>query len=59
MESIIKWRTGEPKEVGRYLVSTKNGICSGFYHTDGRWGSLLNGHVLAWCNFTDIEPYKE
>jgi hypothetical protein len=59
MESVIKWQTGEPKEVGRYLVSTKNGICCGFYHTDGRWGALLNGNVIAWCPLSDIEPYKE
>ena len=28
MESVIKWRTGMPKEAGRYLVTLKDGTIS-------------------------------
>lgn len=61
MESVIKWQTGKPTTVGRYLVQTKdNGlqitIWSNFTQS---WSLYDNFEIIAWCKLSDIEPYKE
>jgi hypothetical protein len=62
MESIIKWRTGVPKEEGEYLVTlqTPDGnevACISFEE----YGWFGNGDykVIAWCPMDEIKPYKE
>lgn len=61
MESIIKWQTGEPKENGRYLVSTIDGnvTTEAFVNNDAHDKHFFNEYVKAWCKLSDIEPYKE
>ena len=59
MESIIKWRTGVPKEDGEYLVTTEFGInIITYYKEFGYWGGW-NNVVIAWCPMSEIKPYKE
>lgn len=65
MESVIKWRTGEPKDKGWYLVTAKYGkINKDFWlgHLDGSlngWDKHLDSDIIAWCPLSEIEPYKE
>ena len=66
MESIIKWHTGEPKEVGEYLITCYDGI-----HIDNYceyeceqgdfydWERFTDDMILAWCPLSEIKPYKE
>ena len=66
MESVIKWRTGEPEEVGEYLITCHDGI-----HIDNYceyeceqgdfydWKIFTDDMILAWCPLNKIEPYKE
>lgn len=62
-QSTIKWRTGEPKEGGAYLITTSNGKVFADYwrvfpnHCD--WDYHNKFDVKAWCKLSDIEPYKE
>lgn len=60
MESVIKWHTGEPKETGRYLITTKTGVIfeDCWYCSINRW-EKYTWDVLAWCPLSEIEPYKE
>jgi hypothetical protein len=58
MKSVIKWHTGIPKEVKRYIVTIDDGrVTSSF------WGGISwsdwNKSIIAWCSLNDIEPYKE
>ena len=61
MTSIIKWQTGEPKEKGMYIVTTKLGEIRTseylIYHGIKTWAFGLK--VIAWCKLSDIKPYKE
>ena len=64
MESVIKWQTGEPKEGGQYLVTTSLGVVSTdvWLKDAKRWYEYSEDYfdvVIAWCNLSDIEPYKE
>ena len=61
MESLIKWQTGEPKEEGRYLVTTIDGhIATAVMIKDDLHDKyFFNQYVKAWCKLSDIEPYKE
>lgn len=67
MESVIKWRTGMPKEAGRYLVTLEDGtisidnlIDSTTHRINGvTWFYYDDGYVTAWCPMSEIEPYKE
>lgn len=68
MESIIKWKTGEAKHDGMYIVTTfdsvqKMNICRILEKVGYRWmdGSMeVRGcDIKAWCKLTDIKPYKE
>ena len=61
-QSIINWQTGEPKEVGEYLVTTLDGIVDYDVAYINSKGKMLFGNfnnVVAWCKLSDIEPYKE
>ena len=61
-ESVINWQTGEPKETGKYLVQMKNNEMTVDVNF---WSNLSNSWlfndalVVAWCNLSDIEPYKK
>lgn len=58
MESVIKWRTGEPKEVGGYIVTMSDNTITLDYSEDGKWFIHDEG-IIAWCPLNEIEPYKE
>ena len=64
MESVIKWQTGEPKEVAHCLVSTHLGSVKilTWLPSIKCWvshGLEKHYNVSAWCKLSDIEPYKE
>ena len=68
MESVIKWRTGEPKEDGWYLVSIKSKYLelqvdtdywNAFFDGENFWSAYDEEDVIAWCPLSEIEPYKE
>ena len=64
MESVIKWRTGKPPKVGKYLITTKHGnVFSAvwYYKTNNLcdWERCFIGDVIAWYPLSEIEPYKE
>lgn len=68
MELVIKWKIGEPKHDGVYIVTTfdsvqKINICRILEKVGYRW---MNGsmevrecNIKAWCKLSDIKPYKE
>ena len=63
MESVVKWQTGEPKERGSYIVSSKGldanyVTCAVYVHETG-WCHWKKEEIIAWCKLSDIEPYKE
>lgn len=58
MESVIKWQTGIPKEVKRYIVTIDDGRVTYSCWTGISW-SDWNKSIIAWCPLSDIEPYKE
>lgn len=64
MDSIIKWRTGEPKEKGLYLTTYRtlreNVVEPNIYEEYG-WDTYSDEYckVIAWCPLNEIEPYKE
>ena len=62
MKSIIKWQTGKPKDKGRYLVTTVDGIvCYDYwtvFPTNSYWQYRSKFDVVAWCKLSDIKPYK-
>lgn len=55
--SLIKWRTGEPKKTGGYLITTKTGVvCHDYWFCSiKKWERHL-WDVLAWCPLSDIQP---
>lgn len=61
MESTIKWQTGEPKEDGRYLVTTIDGhiATAAIAKNDLHDKYFFKTYVKAWCKLSDIAPYKE
>ena len=59
-ERIIKWRTGEPKEDGRYIITNIEGkVDIDYYSYRHGWGYYHNKAVIAWCKLNDVEPYKK
>ena len=62
MESVIQWKTREPKERGIYLVTTSSNIVRISHWNNGYW--LINDlpfstlKIKAWCKLNDIEPYN-
>ena len=65
MESVIKWHTGEIKEVGEYIVTLLDGTVSLDYYSrpdyDGKLKPMnyTKDSIIAWCKLSDIKPYKE
>lgn len=65
MESVIKWQTGEIKEVGEYIVTLLDGTVSLDYYArpcyDGKLKPMnyTKDSIIAWCSLSEIEPYKE
>lgn len=59
MESVIKWQTGEPKRVGAYLLTLKDGSIAIEKYFPRVDKDFFNKYVVAWCYIGDIEPYKE
>ena len=59
MESVIKWRTGEPKEKGDYLITDVWGNITIDAWWTTHWRDRVFGGVIAWCPLKEIEPYKE
>ena len=59
MESVVKWRTGKPKEVGEYIVTNSDGIVDYNNWTGNMDDWLDEVEVVAWCPISEIEPYKE
>lgn len=59
MESVIKWRTGEPKEDGIYLVTDFANQIFFVDRCDDSWVIYDDDEILAWCPLNEIEPYKE
>ena len=59
--SHIKWQTGEPKEIGRYLVTTIDGhiATEAITRNDVHDKHFFKTYVKAWCKLSDIKPYKE
>ena len=61
MESVIKWHTGMPTEIGKYIITTDDGeVRSIYFHpmeaVDLEFFEIA---VAAWCPLSDIKPYKE
>ena len=63
MESVIKWRTGEPKEEGYYLVTYQTLFGKYIEITEYEEYGWVNTSdcckVLAWCPLNEIKSYKE
>lgn len=59
MESVIKWRTGEPNEYADYLVTIIGGEVDVMTWIGYEWDSWLGDSVIAWFPLNEIEPYKE
>ena len=59
MESVIKWHTGEINDDGYYLVTDREGRVYVLWYRKGSIMSDSFENVIAWCPFSEIEPYKE
>lgn len=62
MESIIKWRKGEPEENGSYLVhiegESSEYITCAIYNVVTGWCHWKKEEITAWCELSDIKLYK-
>ena len=56
MESVIKWRTGIPKEVKKYVVTLNDGRVTSSSWTGICW-SDWNKSIIAWYPLNEIKPY--
>jgi hypothetical protein len=61
MESVIKWETGMPTEIGRYIITKKSGkvLTINFNPKEELDLEYFERFVVAWYPLSDIEPYKE
>lgn len=61
MESVIKWHTGMPTEIGKYIITTDDGEVRtiNFHPKEIVDLEYFERLVIAWCKLSDIEPYKE
>lgn len=61
MESTIKWKTGMPTEMGRYIITKIDGkiLTFNFHPKEELDLEYFDRVVAAWCKLSDIEPYKE
>ena len=60
--SVVEWQTGEPDEVGCYLVTLNGGyIDVAFYMGDHikYFAGFISENIIAWCKLSNIEPCKE
>ena len=60
--SMVKWHTGEPKENGKYLITTniETVLIAWWNGTSWLIGNMsLDIKYKAWCKLSDIAPYKE
>lgn len=54
--TIVKWRTGLPREEGRYLVQIySGGIDIDYYDIERGWDSYLKGDILRWTKLSELE----
>ena len=62
--TTIQWQTGIPKEMGKYLLTTKDyevevDMWFGVPNRDGdHWERHYDEDVIAWCMIEDIIPFK-
>ena len=61
MESVIKWGTGMPTEIGRYIITKNSGkvLTINFNPKEKLDLEYFERFVVAWYPLSDIEPYKE
>ena len=61
--STIQWQTGTPKEIGKYLITTKHhevevdmwfGVPDNY---GDHWERHYDEDVIAWCMIEDIMPF--
>lgn len=58
MEVTFIWKTGTPKNNGKYLITTKYGEVMYDFWANKDWERHCMCDVMAWCEFVDIQPYK-
>ena len=58
MESVIKWRTGVPKKVEKYMITLNDGRVTISFWNGISWSDWAKD-IIAWCPLSEIEPYKE
>ena len=62
--TTIQWQTGTPKEMGNYLLTTKDyevevDMWLDAPNSDGdHWLRHYDEDVIAWCMIEDIMPFK-
>lgn len=61
MKQNIIWQTGEPKELGVYIVTMADGTVRHFHFQPKEAVDIayFREFVTAWCKLCDIEPYKK
>ena len=64
MESVIKWRTGKPKESLDCIATIANGTVKVLTWLPPINSWVYNGlerayGIIAWCPLSEIKPYKE
>ena len=58
--SIIRWQTGVPVEMGKYLIVTNEGVNSIYFHPKEEVDlEYFERFVTKWCKLTNIDPYEE
>lgn len=66
MESVVRWKKGEPDEAGFYLVTTSEGMVT--YERYRKYEEneparrtyhSYYTNIIAHCRMRDIEPYKD
>ena len=61
MKSEIEWKTGNPTENGKYLIT----LLDGFVTTDiwiedkQTWWQFYPKNIISWCPLKSIKPFKE
>lgn len=62
--TTIQWQTGTPKEIGKYVITTKHhevdvDMWSSIPDKYGdHWNRHYDSDVMAWCLIENIEPFK-
>lgn len=56
--STIHWKTGKPKESGKYLISDKHFNVDTDWWLPGKdWDRHYVEDVMAWCKLSDIDGF--